>query len=103
MRLAGRRIGVEAQIRVLHGTVDAAAERHTKNIGEAEVIAAPAGFVVQRRGKRREHAPATPHVLADRAALRIRQRGGIGENEQLEAIETVRCEERLVNHFEWDA
>ena len=100
MTPAGRGIGVEAQIRVLHRAVDAAGERHAEEIGEAEVVAAPPDLVVERRRERREHAAAALHVAADRVALRVGERRRVGEDQQLEAVEPLGREKRLVHQLE---
>ena len=54
MALSRRRIGVEAQVRVLHRPVDPSGERHAEEVGEAEVVAPPAPLVVERGGEGRE-------------------------------------------------
>ena len=58
------------EIGVLHRSVDAAVERDAEEIGQAEVGAARAELVEQRRGERREHAAAARGVGADGFALR---------------------------------
>ena len=91
MAPARRRIGVEAQIRVLHRAVDAAVERHAEDIGQAEVVAAAADLVVERRRERGEQAAAALHVAANRVALRVGERRRVGEDQQLEPIEAIRA------------
>ena len=88
------------EIRVLHRALDAAVERHAEDVGEAEVVAAPADLVVERGRERREEAAAALHVAANRVALRVGERGRVGEDQQPEPIEAIRREERLVHQLE---
>ena len=60
------------------------AERHTEDIRQPEVGAPPAGLVVERTGERREQAAAAADERADGGALRVRQAGGVGEDQEFE-------------------
>ena len=89
-----------AQIRVLHRTIDAAVERYAQEVGKTEVVSTLPEFVVQRRGKRREHAPAARDVRADGVALSSRKGSSVSENQQLESIEPIGRQKRFVNELE---
>ena len=57
-------------------------------------------LVIKRRGERGEQVAAALDVAANRVALRIRQRCGVGEDQQPVSIEMLRRQERLVREFE---
>lgn len=58
-----------------------------EHVGQAEVGTPLAEFITQRGLIRGNHAAATIDIGADRRVLRIRKAGGVGENDQLEAVE----------------
>ena len=60
-----RRIRIQTEVGVLHRTIDAAGIRHAEYIGEAEVFAAAAELVEQRRGKGRDDASTATHEVAN--------------------------------------
>ena len=93
-------VGVEAQIGVLHRPFDAAVERDAEHVGEAEVLPLLAPFVVQRAGERGDEAAASLDVAPIARALRVGQRGRVGEDQHLEPVEPLGCEERLVHQLE---
>ena len=99
MAPAGRRVGLERQIRVLHRTLDAPVEGHSEEIGQAEVLPAPSELVIKRRGEGGEQVAAALDVAANRVALRIRQRCGVGEDQQPVSIEVLRSQERFVREL----
>src|SRR4029078_39638 len=95
-----RGVRIEAQIRILHRTFDAAVERHAEEIRETEVASTAALFVMERRGEGCEQGGAPADVVLQGVALRVRQCCRIRQNQQLEAVEPIRRKERLVHQLE---
>ena len=98
---AGRRIGFERQIRVLHRPLDAAVERDAEDIGEAEVLALLAALVVERAREGGEQAAAAlrrsariaAHCASESAAASARM-------SSLNPSEAIGRQKRLVHELE---
>ena len=52
---------------------------------------------------RRNQAAAAPHVISQRRALALRQRGDVRQHQDLEAVDPLRLEAAIVRHLERDA
>src|SRR5690242_8337725 len=97
------RVGFDADVGVFDVREYRAGVADTEKIGEAEVGAARAVFVIERGLERRQEAAAAADVLAELLALGVGERRGIGEEQQLKAIDMVGIEQSVVDHFEGSA
>ena len=94
MTASGGRIGFEREIGILHARVRRLPSKDAPNRSrKSEVGAAHAPFVVERRLVSRDDAAAALHVGANLVALLVGERGDIGEDQDLEAIDVLGVEQ----------
>ncbi len=98
--LAGGRILLHGQIRILHRTFDAVVVTGSEDVSEAKVFSRNAPFVVKRSLKGRDNAPAAPEILSKLIALLVRKRRNVRQNQNFESIDVRGIEQAVVHHFE---
>src|SRR5262249_44053436 len=100
---AGGRVALQAQIRILHWTFDAAFECNAEQIRQAEVLSLYTPFVVETGLVGADEAPAATDELAELPTLPVRKCGDIRQDERLEPSEMRVVEQPVMHHLKWDA